>query len=88
MHRQTEHGFAEIICHGTIRNRALCSLKRSLQMHGFYIDRDEKTVRFDVVVSFDAKDRGAVYQKVCEKVQEAFPEYRLQVTMDTDFSEE
>lgn len=59
-----------------------------LQMHGFYIDRDEKTVRFDVVVSFDAKDRGAVYQKVCEKVQEAFPEYRLQVTMDTDFSEE
>ena len=45
-------------------------------------------IRFDIVVSFDAKDRGAVYRKVCEQVQENFPDYRLQVTMDTDFSEE
>ena len=59
-----------------------------LQMHGFYLDRDEKELRFDVLVSFSAKDRGAVYRAVCEKAQEAFPDYRLQVTMDTDFSEE
>ena len=59
-----------------------------LQMHGFYMDRAEKEIRFDIVVSFDAKDRSAVYQKVCEQVQEAFPDYRLQITPDTDFSEE
>ena len=59
-----------------------------LQMHGFYMERDAKAIRFDVVISFDAKDRGAVYRKVCEQVQEAFPDYTLQVTMDTDFSEE
>ena len=59
-----------------------------LQMHGFHMDREEKAIRFDVVVSFDAKDRSEVYQKVCEEVREAFPEYRLQITMDTDFSEE
>ena len=59
-----------------------------LQMHGFHMDREEKTIRFDIVVSFDAKDRGAVYQKVCEQVREAFPGYGLQVAMDTDFSEE
>ena len=59
-----------------------------LQMHGFHIDQAEKAIRFDVVISFDAKDRGAVYRKVCEQVQEAFPDYTLQVTMDTDFSEE
>ena len=59
-----------------------------LQMHGFYIDRTEKAIRFDIVISFDAKDRGEVYRKVCEQVQESFPDYSLQVTMDTDFSEE
>ena len=59
-----------------------------IQMHGFYLDKAEKTVRFDVVVSFDAEDRGAVYREVCEKVQKEFPGYTLQVAMDTDFSEE
>ena len=59
-----------------------------LQMHGFYIDPAEKTIRFDIVVSFDAKDRLAVYKEVCSAVQEAYPDYTLQVTMDTDFSEE
>ena len=59
-----------------------------LQMHGFYLDKAEKTLRFDVVVSFDAKDRRQVYREICEKVQREFPDYTLQVAMDTDFSEE
>ena len=59
-----------------------------LQMHGFYLDQAEKTIRFDIVVSFDAKDRKQVYRDVCETVQKAYPDYRLQIAMDTDFSEE
>ena len=59
-----------------------------LQVHGFYLDKAEKTLRFDIVVSFDAKDRKLVYKEVCEKVQKEYPEYTLQVAMDTDFSEE
>lgn len=59
-----------------------------LQMHGFYLDKAEKTIRFDIVVSFDAKDRRQVYRDVCENVQKEYPDYKLQVTMDTDFSEE
>ncbi len=59
-----------------------------LQTHGFYLDQAEKTLRFDFVVSFDAKDRKQVYREVCEKVQAAYPDYRLQIAMDTDFSEE
>ena len=59
-----------------------------LQMHGFYLDKEEKTIRFDIVVSFDAKDRSQVYREVCEKVQNEYPDYSLQIAMDTDFSEE
>ena len=59
-----------------------------LQMHGFYLDKAEKLLRFDFVVSFDAPDRRQVYQEISETVQKAFPEYTLQIAMDTDFTEE
>ncbi len=58
------------------------------QIHGFYLTKETKDIRFDIVVSFDAKDRRAVYNEVIASVQEAFPDYRLQCAMDTDFSEE
>ncbi len=57
------------------------------QMHGFFLDRDEQSMRFDLVISFDAKDRRAVYTEAVADVQQAFPDYRLQTAMDTDFAE-
>ena len=59
-----------------------------IQMHGFYLDKAEKTLRFDIVVSFDAPDRRQVYREIFEKVQQEYPDYTLQLAMDTDFSEE
>ena len=59
-----------------------------LQVHGFYYDRPAKVIRFDFVVSFDAPDRQKVYREVCDAVQKEYPDFTLQVTMDTDFSEE
>ena len=59
-----------------------------LQMHAFYVSFAEQRIRFDVVVSFDAKDRNAVLRSITDKVQSAYPGYTLQIAMDTDFSEE
>ena len=42
----------------------------------------------EIVISFDAKDRRAVYQEVCEKVSKEYPDHTLQIAMDTDFSED
>ena len=58
------------------------------QLHGFYLTKDPKKIRFDIVISFDAGDRRAVYSEVIADVQKAFPDYELQVAMDTDFTEE
>ena len=58
------------------------------QMHGFYLNKEDSTIRFDIVVSFNAKDRRALYNEVVADVQRAFPDHPLQVAMDTDFSEE
>ena len=58
------------------------------QIHGFYLLKEQKAMRFDIVISFNAKDRKAVYREVVEDVQKAFPDYKLMVAMDTDFAEE
>ncbi|MBQ2061933.1 MAG: cation transporter [Oscillospiraceae bacterium] len=58
-----------------------------LQMHGFFMDKEEKILRFDIIVSFDAADRRQIYREACEKVQREYPDYTLQVAMDMDFSE-
>ena len=55
-------------------------------MHGFYLDRKNKHMRFDTVISFDAKDRETVYQQIVADVQAAFPEYELRIAMDLDLS--
>ena len=58
------------------------------QIHGFHLKKDQKSMRFDVVISFDAENRRAVWEAVAADVQKAFPDYELQVAMDTDFAEE
>lgn len=59
-----------------------------IEMHGFYLIKEQKTMRFDVVISFDEKDRKALYKEIIAEVKEAFPGYQLQTTLDTDFGEE
>ncbi|MBQ9064289.1 MAG: cation transporter [Blautia sp.] len=58
------------------------------QIHGFYLLKDQKTMRFDVVISFEANDRQASYREIVADVQKAFPDYRIQAALDTDYSEE
>ena len=58
-----------------------------LQMHGFYLNEETSTIRFDMIVSFDAPDRKAAYLETLREVQAMYPEYTFQVSMDTDFSE-
>ena len=58
-----------------------------LQMHGFYLTKETSSIRFDVVISFDAPDRRETYRKIISDVQKEFPGYQLQIALDTDFSE-
>mgnify|MGYP002625849440 FL=1 len=57
------------------------------QVHGFYLLKEEKAMRFDMVISFDAPDRTTVYNEVMADVQKAFPGYTFQVALDTDYAE-
>ncbi len=58
------------------------------QMHGFFLIPEQKAMRFDVVISFDAPDRKSVYNDILSDVQKAFPGYTFQIALDTDYAED
>ena len=68
--------------------RIVLAVPHVLQMHGFYFEKAEQRIHFDVIVSFDAKDRNEVFQQIMQEVQKAYPDFTLQINLDTDFSEE
>ena len=68
-----------------IYNMAM-SVQHVLEAHGFYLDKEQKRIQFDIIISFDAPDRDAVYNEVINKIKTAYPEYEIYCTLDADFS--
>lgn len=56
-------------------------------VHGFYLQEAQKKIRFDIVISFNAKNRLAVYNEAMDAVRALYPDYDITVSMDGDFSE-
>ena len=58
----------------------------SLQMHGFYLDIEKHTMRFDVVMSFDIDPKEGI-DIIRKEVGEAYPEYELNIIADIDIAD-
>ena len=63
------------------------SHKGILQMHGFYIDEDEKSISFDIIIDFDIDNREEVYAQIYDEVQEKYKDYKISITLDVDMSD-
>ena len=57
-----------------------------LQMHGFYINYEEKIMNFDIILDFDSPDRNEEYMHILSDVNEAFPDFAIGITLDLDVS--
>lgn len=55
-----------------------------LQIHGFYADTEKKQISLDVILDFALDEREKVFCAIRDEVQEAYPDYHLQMTMDID----
>lgn len=72
-----------------IRNKiqeVVLSHEWALQLHGFYADTDKKTIRFDVVVSFDV-NRNEAIKTLYREVSALYPDYTLQIVLDVDITD-
>lgn len=66
----------------TVKEKVL-SFDWVLQMHGFYVDMEEKSIRLDVVISFDIEKEKAL-SILTESISELYPTYSLKITTDLD----
>lgn len=57
-----------------------------LSMHGFYVDENDKTVSFDLVIDFNANTPKDIKKKVKNEIKEKHKEYKYYVIIDNDFS--
>ena len=62
--------------------------KHILQLHGFYVDEEQKRITFDVVVDFDEQDREGLMKHIIGDVKNALPGYEVIVAMDSDISDQ
>lgn len=56
-------------------------------IHGFYLNKDKKVMRFDLVISFGAKNRREVYNQCLDEIKNKYPDYDITAGMDADFNE-
>ena len=73
----------------TIRNRIqeiVLSHDFAIQIHGFYIDKVKKEMRFDVVMVFDI-DPDTGIEIIMNELKKEFPGYDISIIPDIDVSE-
>lgn len=56
-------------------------------MHGFYIDKVDKEIKFDLVTDYDVRNSAALRDEVEASVCGMYPEYDVRIVMKKDFSE-
>ncbi len=58
----------------------------ALQMHGFYADTENRTLRFDVVISFDV-DKKEAMQTLYKEIGDLYPGFELMIIPDVDVAD-
>ena len=58
----------------------------ALELHGFYLDTQTSSIRFDVVMSFDIPHSDGL-KILYEEMNELFPEYKFFIVADVDASD-
>jgi len=56
----------------------------AMQMHGFYVNLEEKSINFDVILDFALPDRLEVFGQIGDEIRAAYPDYELNMSMDID----
>ena len=58
-----------------------------MQMHGFYLDKDDMTINLDIIIDFAVENRIELYHQIFDEIQEKYPDYKVSITLDVDASD-
>ena len=65
----------------------IAKYKNIMQMHGLYIDRTLKIIKFDILVSFMEEDVITLRQEVITDINEIFTGYDIEINIDRDITD-
>ena len=68
-------------------NKIISKYKSVIQLHGFYVDKKNSNVYFDIIIDFDESDQESIMNKITEEIKELYPEYNYYVIIDSNFTE-
>lgn len=60
------------------------SFEGVLQFHAFYVDLNQKTIRFDIVVDFSIPDKDELQMELKNRIKKEYPEYEVYIRIDMD----
>lgn len=58
-----------------------------VNVHGIYISKEDKDIRFDTTINFKVKDKEHLNNMIIEALTEKLPEYKVNVKFDTNYSD-
>ncbi|MBR6404524.1 MAG: cation transporter [Eubacterium sp.] len=79
---------------GDVEEAVLCHIKEIvdrykeiLEIHGFYLEKERKKIRFDIIIDFNAQNRKDIYSEFCDEVKKEYPDYEICITLDADMTD-
>ena len=56
----------------------------AIQVHGYYLDKENMTVYLDIIIDFDIRDRQELFDHIKNELNEVYPQYRFDRVQDID----
>lgn len=67
--------------------KLLKNYQHIIQMHGFYVDEEYKTISFDLIFDFDEEHPEKCANEIKSALKEKYPKYNFSVILDADISD-
>ena len=57
------------------------------EIHGFYMDINEKFINFDIIVDFKSEDSNKEKESLLKEIQTKYPDYHINIVLDIDLAD-
>lgn len=61
--------------------------KHVKQIHGFYADKKNKKIYFDLIIDFECQDAEELKNRIIRRLEEKYSKYKFYVLLDADISD-
>ena len=68
-------------------NEIASSVEYLMEVHGFKVNIEKKTIVFDIVLDFACKNKNELVEKMKRQIEEIYPDFNVKIILDIDISD-